>query len=214
MGLSDINYLHQRIQQLEEMIRQLQAKTDSFESTISSLQNELSQLKNSPQTSIEYKFDQLKIETLEGTLNIGLTPGGNGGFENIEDLGVNGGNFQVNQQKPPETPFTNDMYNWINQGVDHYLNHDIFNDIKKAERKSQFKLDESQQKLILEDIKKQMGLRLPHYMMAAKKEGVRANPTQEADRIMTQIKKDIFNGIEIYMNNEKKKSQGGQQDGT
>lgn len=214
MGLSNTNYLHQRIQQLEEMIRQLQAKTDSFENMITSLQNELSQLKSSPQTSIEYKFDQLKIETLEGTLNIGLTPGGNG-FENIEDLGVNGGNFKVNQQQQDtEAPYTNEMYNWINQGVDHYLNNDVFNDIKKVERQTQYRLNESQLKLVVEDIKKQMGLRLPHYMMAAKKENIRSNPSQEADRIMTQIKKDILTGIEIYLNNEKKKSQGGQQDGT
>ncbi len=196
------------------MIRQLQAKTESFESMITTLQNEVTQLKSSPQTSIEYKFDQLKIETLEGTLNIGLTPGGNG-FENIEDFGVNGGNFNVNQQQQDtEAPYTNEMYNWINQGVDHYLNNDIFNDIKKSERQSQYQLNESQLKLVVEDIKKQMGLRLPHYMMAAKKENIRSNPAQEADRIMTQIKKDILTGIEIYLNNEKKKSQGGQQDGT
>ncbi|WP_349407370.1 spore germination protein GerPC [Pseudalkalibacillus sp. SCS-8] len=211
--MNNLDYLHQRIQQLEELVRQLQAKSDSFENLLSSLQNELIQLKNAPHTSIEYKFDQLKIETLEGTLNIGLTPGGNG-FENIEDLGVNGGNFQVNQQKPPDTPFTDEMYNWINQGVDHYLNHDIFNDINKEERKAKFHLDDSQKKLIIEDIKKQMGVRLPHYMMAAKKDNAQRNPAQEAERIMTQIKKDILSGIEIYMNNERKKFQGGQQDGT
>ncbi|MCF6137374.1 spore germination protein GerPC [Pseudalkalibacillus berkeleyi] len=207
------NELHQRIMQLEEFIRQLQEKTNSLESMITTLQNEITQLKSSPNTSIEYKFDQLKIETLEGTLNIGLTPGGNG-FENIEDLGVNGGNFQVNQQKSPTTPFTDEMYQWMNQGVDHYLNYDVFKDIQKVEQKSAYTLPESQRKLIIDDIKKQMSQRLPHYMMATKRDKAEKNPNQEVDRIMTQIKKDILTGIEIYINNEKKKSQGGHKDGT
>ena len=37
----------------------------------------MNSLKEAPSTKIdriEYKFDQLKIETLEGTLNIGLNP--------------------------------------------------------------------------------------------------------------------------------------------
>lgn len=211
--MSYVNDLQQRILQLEEIVRHLQDKTNVLEGQITSLQNEITLLKSSPSTSIEYKFDQLKIETLEGTLNIGLTPGGNG-FENIEDLGVNGGNFQVNQQKSPETPFTDEMYQWMNQGVDHYLNHDVFKDIQKVEQKAEYTLPESQRKLIIDDIKKQMSLRLPHYMMATKRDNAVKNPNQEVDRIMTQIKKDILTGIEIYINNEKKKSQGGHKDGT
>ncbi|WP_408006278.1 spore germination protein GerPC [Pseudalkalibacillus sp. A8] len=213
--MSNDYYFEQRIQQLEEIIRHLQDKTKSIESIVAGLQNEVAQLKNSPQTSIEYNFDQLKIETLEGTLNIGLSPGGSG-LDNIEDLGVNGKKIQINKNNSSETqsPFTDDMYKWINQGVDHYLNHDIFNDIQKVEKRTRFNLTKSQQKVIVEDIKKQMQHRLPHYMMATNPDNVQRNPNQEADRIMEQIKKDIVSGIEIYMNNEKKKSQGGNQDGT
>ncbi|MGP4079568.1 spore germination protein GerPC [Pseudalkalibacillus sp. R45] len=205
--MSNNYYLEQRIQQLEETIRQLHARTDSIESIVSGLQNEIAQLKESPQTSIEYKFDQLKIETLEGTLNIGLSPGGNG-LENIEDLGVNGKKVQVNKQNEPETqkPFTDEMYNWIDQGVAHYLNKDIYSDIQKVEKRAGIKLQESQVKLVVEDIKKQMGIRLPHYVMSLDPENIQRNPNKEVDRLMEQIKKDIVRGIEIYMNNERKKS--------
>ncbi|WP_261134051.1 spore germination protein GerPC [Bacillus sp. Marseille-Q3570] len=213
--MSNNYYLEHRIQQLEEIIRQLQDKTQSIETIVQGMQNEVEHLKSSPQTSIEYNFDQLKIETLEGTLNIGLSPGGTG-LDNIEDLGVNGKKIQMNENKTTDTkpPIPDDMYKWINQGVDHYLNHDIFNDIKKMEKRTRFSLTESQQKLIVDDIKRQMGLRLPHYVMSSDPEIAHRNPNQEADRIMEQIKKDIVNGIEIYMNNEKKKFQGGKQDGT
>ncbi|WP_221564883.1 spore germination protein GerPC [Alkalihalobacillus sp. TS-13] len=213
--MSNNYYLEQRIQQLEAIIRQLQDKTQSIETLVQGMQNEVEQLKDSPQTSIEYNFDQLKIETLEGTLNIGLSPGGNG-LENIEDLGVNGKKIQVNKKNEPEIqkPFTDEIYNWIDQGVAHYLNHDIYSDIQKVEKRAGIKLQESQIKLVVEDIKKQMGIRLPHYVMSLDPENIQRNPNQEADRIMKQIKKDIVNGIEIYMNNEKKKFRGGKQDGT
>ncbi len=59
---------------------------------------ELQQLKEKPAVHvdrIEYKFDQLKVETLEGTLNIGLNPSDLSG---IEDFAV--------QNQTVSTPFS------------------------------------------------------------------------------------------------------------
>ena len=55
---------------------------------IQSLEKQVSEFTKSSSCSIErmeYKFDQLKVETLEGTLNIGLNPSD---LQGIEDFSV------------------------------------------------------------------------------------------------------------------------------
>ena len=55
---------------------------------IQSLEKQVSEFQNRPPVHIdrmEYKFDQLKVETLEGTLNIGLNPSD---LQGIEDFSV------------------------------------------------------------------------------------------------------------------------------
>lgn len=52
-------------------------KIRTLERRLSVLEARLQELESQPRTTIErieYKFDQLKVETLEGTLNIGLAP--------------------------------------------------------------------------------------------------------------------------------------------
>lgn len=54
-------------------------KIQTLEQRLLLLENQLKELEQQPRTTIErieYKFDQLKVETLEGTLNIGITPNG------------------------------------------------------------------------------------------------------------------------------------------
>ena len=65
----------------DQKIRSLQQKMISMEQKITELQNR-------PPVHVEkmeYKFDQLKVETLEGTLNIGLNPTD---LQGIEDFSV------------------------------------------------------------------------------------------------------------------------------
>ena len=68
----------------DNLIRGMQKKIQSLEKRVSEIQNR-------PPVHIdrmEYKFDQLKVETLEGTLNIGLNPSD---LQGIEDYSVPNG---------------------------------------------------------------------------------------------------------------------------
>lgn len=59
-----------------------------MEKTLASLIEEIEQLKARPPVRvdrIEYAFDQLKIETLDGTLNIGINPSD---LSSIEDAAI------------------------------------------------------------------------------------------------------------------------------
>ena len=48
---------------------------------------------------MEYKFDQLKVETLEGTLNIGLNPSDLQGIEDFSVPKVINGSTDIDQMK-------------------------------------------------------------------------------------------------------------------
>ncbi len=66
-------YLHQ----LQQALQAQQTAILNLEDQVRLLQEELNELKNRPSSSVgkvEYKFDQLKVENLNGTLNIGLNP--------------------------------------------------------------------------------------------------------------------------------------------
>ena len=55
---------------------------------INKLSKEIDALKDKPPINVErleYKFDQLKIEKLDGTLNIGINPAD---LNNIEDMEI------------------------------------------------------------------------------------------------------------------------------
>lgn len=66
----------EKIQQLEKQLRDLQGDVDSIKNN-----------KSASIGPINYHFEQLKIEKLEGTLNIGITPNeGN----NLDEAMING----------------------------------------------------------------------------------------------------------------------------
>ncbi|WP_101843446.1 spore germination protein GerPC [Halobacillus sp. Marseille-P3879] len=74
----------------DQWIQQMMEQMQQQQRLIEELTQKLEHLQSREQTKtviekIEYHFDQLKIETLEGTLQIGLTPTGSG-EGNIEDL--------------------------------------------------------------------------------------------------------------------------------
>jgi spore germination protein PC len=77
-------------QQVSAYIEMQKKRIDTLEQTVTKLQTDLSALKNQKGVhidKIEYKFDQLKVEKLDGTLTIGISPSL---LDNIDDLTVNG----------------------------------------------------------------------------------------------------------------------------
>ena len=69
--------MYQYLQQLHSIVMKQENKILHLEKAIFQLNKEIQELKQKPAIHVdkmEYKFDQLKVETLEGTLNIGLNP--------------------------------------------------------------------------------------------------------------------------------------------
>ncbi|CAH1206323.1 putative spore germination protein GerPC [Paenibacillus allorhizoplanae] len=77
-------------QQITTCLEMQKQRIDKLEQTVNKLQADLKAMKDEKRIhidKIEYNFDQLKVEKLDGTLTIGISPSA---IDQIEDLSVNG----------------------------------------------------------------------------------------------------------------------------
>lgn len=159
----------QQMEQQQKMINQLQKKIDQLQS-----------VEHPPKTvieKIEYHFDQLKIETLEGTLQIGLTPNGSE-LSDIGDL-YNNQNKQLPQTDDQALHFlqeymTSDVPGWMNQYI---RDHDI-------------QVSENHKERMIADIRKQLPQRLEYYRGQ--------NPEAPSESLFHQIQTEIQHSIAQY----------------
>ncbi|WP_158211549.1 spore germination protein GerPC [Alkalihalobacterium alkalinitrilicum] len=172
---------NERILQLEQQLMQMR--------------EELTQLKQSPPGNnidrIEYKFDQLKIERLEGTLNIGLTP--NGGTSPIEDFNVNQNELSVSAfaHMHPETVQA------IQHQIYHYLDHECHPLIQSLEQKHNYQMDPPYRNFIIGDVKKQIDQRIHHYLNQV--QGNQYDVKQVEQMTVNKVKEDIGNTFDAFI---------------
>ncbi|MEC0269612.1 spore germination protein GerPC [Paenibacillus anseongense] len=95
-------------QQLSAYIEMQKQRIDKLEETVTKLQSDLDALKVEKRfhiDKIEYNFDQLKVEKLDGTLTIGISPSS---LDNVDDFTVNGasvGKDAGQNQNQDQNPF-------------------------------------------------------------------------------------------------------------
>lgn len=77
-------------QQVCAYVEMQKQRIDQLEQTVKKLQSDIDSLKDQKRfhiDKIEYNFDQLKVEKLDGTLTIGISPSS---LDNVDDFTVNG----------------------------------------------------------------------------------------------------------------------------
>ncbi|MEH7014429.1 spore germination protein GerPC [Neobacillus niacini] len=167
----------------------------TLEHTIQKLQEEMKQLKDKPSIrvdKIEYKFDQLKVETLEGTLNIGLNPSD---LANIEDFAVE--NQSLNTPIHPKAQMQRSMK--IEESIYQYLETELPALFKETQNQLNVRLDDSYLAFIKQDIMKQLPARIDYHIQntaANKRDG--EHSTEES--IIDLLKQEIRKGILIFIN--------------
>ncbi|MGG2066721.1 spore germination protein GerPC [Bacillus sp. S14(2024)] len=178
------------LQQLQQCIQQQQEKINALETQLAQLTEQMEELKQRPSSSIgkvEYKFDQLKVETLSGTLNIGLNPFTSKG-EIIEDFNVETETLKVN----PETQVNPDFYQDIIQEMHRYLDEEAYSRILHFEQEERTPLDDMYRQMMIDDIKKQMEHRLPYYLSQVQPHPeITSNPQYMKSVIIQAMKQDI-----------------------
>jgi spore germination protein PC len=196
------NDLTKYLQQLHQYVQQQDQKIQQMNETIRVLKNEIEEIKKKPYTNIdkiEYKFDQLKVEHLAGTLNIGLNPTDPGQIDNF-DVQQNGMNVNGVQQQ-----LKNQLFQQCSEDVYQFLNDDCVRLIEQMEKQYELRLDDPHRRHIIEDIRKQIDSRIHYY--------INAQPLTEQDslldkkqEILLHVKQDVENSINHFLNHLPKDS--------
>lgn len=198
--------MNQYLHQLQQIIHGQQQRIDQLEKQLTDFHKDLSGLKQEPRLAvdrIEYKFDQLKIERLDGTLNIGLTP--KAGKELMDDLSVDGvPNQQDDNIDIPDHP---NVGKHVLRDLDDYLKNDLLNDMKVIEGRLQMPLNESYRQFIIQDVRKQLDERVAEYLKQYNNKDILNNKEQIEQAIFDRVKRDILKGIDSFIT---KLKQGGE----
>lgn len=168
----------------DKTIRKLQKKIDMLEKKMTELQDR-------PPVHVEkmeYKFDQLKVETLEGTLNIGLNPSD---LNAIEDFSV------PNKNGPANPKERMSMFTDIESRVNQYLDENLQTIMRNTGEQLQFQVDDTYRDFILQDIKKQLPSRIEYYLNQPPKNG--STHDQRKEWIFEQMMKEIHHGISTFL---------------
>ncbi|GLB58848.1 spore germination protein GerPC [Cytobacillus sp. NCCP-133] len=184
------------LQQLHAFIEAQEKRIRSLEAAVKKLQEETKVLKSRPPMQvdrIEYKFDQLKVESLEGTLNIGLNPSE---LQNIEDFDVNNKNIKAPISPKKQMKRTMEIEDAIYQ----YLESELPEVVAAVKQNLNVNVDDSYVAFIREDIKKQLPNRIDFYMkqQQAANRGDHKNPN-ENDEIIESLKKEIHSGVHAFI---------------
>lgn len=189
-------YLYMK--KLHVFIEHQSRKIANLESTILEMQQAIESLKERPPVqigNIEYKFDQLKVETLEGTLNIGLNPAG---LEGIDDFSVD--QKTVNVPIPPKQLFKRTVE--LENTLYHYLETDLETIYRDAQSQLGLSLDDSYFTFIKDDIKKQLSGRVASHLKEQGPIGRGMENDADADaRVIDLLKQEIQNGVFLFLKN-------------
>ncbi|MDT8860287.1 spore germination protein GerPC [Alkalihalobacillus sp. MEB130] len=193
-------------QQVNGYMQMLHDRISTLEKSLLDLQKELADHKQNQQpTSIEYKFDQLKVETLEGTLNIGLSP--QSANEAIDDFQVQNHQLNVPRSKEYPTAFEN-----IRTEIYHYLDHECVPVIEELEHRYQFPLQPEYRHFIINDVKNQMDQRICHYLNQMNIEQLTKEQIEELEyQTKSKVKDDINKTFELFIQNLPKETGGANQ---
>ncbi|MCQ6281003.1 spore germination protein GerPC [Bacillus sp. EB600] len=186
---------YQYIQWLQQCVQSQENRLVRLEQLVQQMAAELRQVKEKPPIhvgTIEYKFDQLKVETVEGTLNIGLNPSD---LQGIEDFAT--GNKDINTPVHPKAQMQRSME--IEEDIYNYLETDLPNIIAETQTKLNIHPNEAYLSFIKEDIKKQLPSRIDfHIKSAAAQARTEENVNALNEHIINAIKQEIQNGVHAF----------------
>lgn len=177
------------LSQLHQTVSGQQKKIHDLEEKIFELHEAIRELQIRAPISIEkidYHFDQLKIEKLDGTLNIGINPND---LQTMDELSVNG--------KPPvelEHLFhkNQNLFHEVQQYLYRFIGSELPSIIKQHE------LDPSFIPSIQQDIIQQLPQRIQYYLNRYEQQLRGKSHEEQQTFIISNVKKDIEEAIQSF----------------
>ncbi|MFC7373571.1 spore germination protein GerPC [Fictibacillus iocasae] len=194
--MNDQFNVYSYIQQVQELVSAQNERIARLEVQVKELSGQIAELKSKPPQNIEYKFDQLKIERLDGTLNIGITPSSDDAKDLVEQFSAGQNTISTGSTEwQTSDPFFSD----VRSGLEDYFKEEIIAEVKKLENEMKFPLEESYRIFMVEDIQRQIPERLEHYR-------IKYDPQDEEGKqmIVQKTKEDVMKSITAFMEHLKK----------
>ncbi|QIZ07068.1 spore gernimation protein [Priestia megaterium] len=191
-------------QDYSQYLQWLQMCIQAQEQRILALENALQKMKEDMKKlnekkaihvdKIEYKFDQLKVETLEGTLNIGLNPSELAG---IEDFAVQ--NQSLTTPISPKHQMQRSMK--IEEAIYRYLETDLPQLVENAQRELTVQPNDEYLSFIKQDIIKQLPGRIEQHLNTHSSGSRSFENAPSDDLVIEGLKKEIQNGVMVFFSN-------------
>ncbi|MFK2825529.1 spore germination protein GerPC [Bacillus sp. B190/17] len=194
----DYSHMIHNLQKIYEQMEFQRSKITQLEADVEKLRQEVQSLKKNQWSKIErieYKFDQLKVERLEGTLNIGITP--HSGDGTIEDFSVDQNEVTVPSMNPQQRLM---LFGNIQRQVHEYLNGDCYPALREIEQKKNQLLDADYRKYIIDDIRKQIDSRVHYYLNQMNMSHMEKEQLAEVEeRTVRRVKEDIHKTYDEFI---------------
>ncbi|WP_158606607.1 spore germination protein GerPC [Paenibacillus ginsengarvi] len=185
-------------QQLNAYLNAQAQKVQELERRVGQLQQELEALKKQRGVTvekIEYKFDQLKIEKLDGTLHIGISPDLS---KSIEDLSVGGQSLQMTDAKT-------DMRSPVRIAIDSFLDDECPRLIRELQASKRLTLGDTYADVMIQDMKNQVDGRISYYTQTISDDA--SSGGDKSPLIINKIKSDITVAIERHLEQKRQQSE-------
>ena len=175
------------VHQLSAQVSKLEQRIRELEQSNYRLQQALDMLKKNPPIHVEridYHFDQLKIERLEGTLNIGINPLDP---EQIDEIFVQ----KQGEKFPVDPKALQRLYERLYQ----FLDRELPPIIEEEKTAIGLKLDQSYTEFIKQDLLKQLKNQIERQLS---KRNAKPEPEQE-EEIFETIKRDMVQAVRAFL---------------
>ncbi len=196
---------------LNHMYRTMCMQSDKIvkmENEINALKDLIQKVQETPKQSIgtiEYKFDQLKVENLNGTLVIGLRHGETGEIEDMWVGDKHSENVPVGQPPNGGDTRSESESDTIRKAIHSYIHNEITDALRDQASKQSIHLDPASLRSIVEDMDRQAVERIELYV---KQGGSSAAVTRK-------IQSDLLISVKSYLDylhhkSEEKADQAGE----
>jgi len=197
--------LAQRLSQAEQTVKRLSERLDQAERL-------LEEIKNRAPMHVEYHFDQLKVNELKGTLNVGLSPQGAQGIDSLEtplsqgaQAGAAPAATGTESADRPAGELTRQMETYMDQEAPAILS--------GLEQQFGVRLDEAHRQRLIADVKGQLKERVHYYARISPypPDGAEQEKRVWRQSVIDRTTRDIYDALTSYMDKwiKRMNSQGG-----
>ncbi|MCZ8518841.1 MULTISPECIES: spore germination protein GerPC [Paenibacillus] len=174
-----------------DRIRSLERRVESMAQEVEALKKQ----RGITIEKIEYNFDQLKVDTLEGTLNVGLSPAGLGA-SSLEDATANGEPIRTNTAR-------SESFSRIQKNIFDYLLQTCPSELDELERQYGVEFGNDFHQVMIGDLQNQVGPRIDHYLKAAADPQQPVLTEEQEQWIQDRVIEDVRKGMRQYFVNKK-----------